>query len=219
MSTYIVHKTSGLWNTKAYHCQIVHYIYIHSSQDEWVVSKQQSLSLPDRCTISTYIIRKTSVWSLKLQSLSLPDSVLSTNIFHKTREWSLKTQSLSLTDSVLMSTYIVHKTGEGVVSETPKSIIVPIVYYVYIHSSQDGGGSGLWNTKVYHCPIVYYVYIHSSQDEGVISETQSVSLPDSVTMSTYIVHKTSGLWNTKAYHCQIVHYIYIHSSQDEWVVL
>ena len=37
-----------------------------------------------------------------------------------------------------MSTYIVHK-KRGVVSETPKPIIAPMVHYVYIHSSQDEG--------------------------------------------------------------------------------
>ena len=144
MSTYIVHKTrewhlkhqslslpdsvlclhtqftrrgSGLWNTKAYHCSIVYYVYIHSSQDEGVVSETPKPIIARECTMSTYII-------------------------HKTREWSLKQQSLSFPDSVLC-----------------------------LHTQFTWRGSGLWNTKAYHCPIVYYVYIHSSQYEGVVSET------------------------------------------------
>ena len=40
MSTYIVHKTRE-WSLKhqAYHCPIVHYVYIHSSKDGGVVSE------------------------------------------------------------------------------------------------------------------------------------------------------------------------------------
>ena len=144
MSTYIVHKTrewhlkhqslslpdsvlclhtqftrrgSGFWNTKAYHCPIVYYVYIHSSQDVGVVSETPKPIIARECTMSTYIL-------------------------HKTREWSLKQQSLSFPDSVLC-----------------------------LHTQFTRRGSGLWNTKAYHCPIVYYVYIHSSQDEGVVSGT------------------------------------------------
>ena len=60
--------------------------------------------------MSTYIVHKTREWSLKHQSLSLPDSA--TYKVHKTREWS-----------PTMSTYIVQKIIGGVVSETPKPII------------------------------------------------------------------------------------------------
>ena len=141
---------------------------------------------------------------------------MSTYIIHKTREWSLKQQSLSFPDSVLC-----------------------------LHTQFTRRGSGLWNTKAYHCPIMYYVYIHSSQDEGVVSETPKPIIARYCITSTYIVHKRrewslkhqrlslpdsvlcqhtqftrrgSDLWNNKGFHCPIVYYVYIHSSQDEGVV-
>ena len=51
------------------------------------------------------------------------------------------------------------------------TMYVDIVHYRAMVAFGVAETTRLWNTKAYHCPIVYYVYIHSSQDEGVVSET------------------------------------------------
>ena len=97
MSTYIVQKM-GEWSLKhqSLSCQIVHYVYIHSSQEEGVVSETPKPIIARWCTMCTYIV-------------------------HKTREWSLKHQSYRC--PIVSYVYIQRSQDEGVVSETPKHIL------------------------------------------------------------------------------------------------
>ena len=45
-TTYQDREGSGLWNTKAYHWPIVHYVYIHNSQDEGVIPETKAYHCP-----------------------------------------------------------------------------------------------------------------------------------------------------------------------------
>ena len=133
---------SGHWNTKAYHYPIVYYVFIHSSQDEGVVTETpKPIITPIVYYVYIHSSQEEGVFSETPKPIIARWCTMCTYIVHKTREWSLKHQSISLPNSVLC-----------------------------LHTKFTRRGSGLWNTKAYPCPIVYFVYIHSSQHEGLVSE-------------------------------------------------
>ena len=122
LHTWFKRRGSVLWNTKAYHCQIVHYVYIHSPQEEGVLSETPKPIIARWCTMCTYIVHKTREWHLKHQSLSLPDCVLCLHT-QFTRRGSSLWNTKAYHCPIVYYVYIHSSQDEGVVSETPKSII------------------------------------------------------------------------------------------------